>query len=556
MVSKKELIMISDEWKPKLYTVLKSGISVKQLKTEVSSGILVGIIALPLAIAFAIASGFSPDKGIITAIIAGFIISCLGGSRVQIGGPTGAFIVIVLSITAKYGYQGLLIATFMAGIILILMGLLRLGSLLKYIPQTLITGFTSGIAVIIFSTQVKDFLGIEGTDIPGEFLLKWLYYIENLNRINPWSLIIGLGTIAIILLLPKVTNKIPPAFAALIIMTIIAKAMKLPVETIFSKFGDLSFSVPQMMTFNVDLNTIQNLLPPAITIAMLGALESLLSAVVADSMIGGSHRSNVELIAQGIANIVSPLFGGIPATGAIARTAANVNNGGRTPIAGIVHAITLLIIYVVAMPIVKFIPMSALSGILIIVAWNMSEIKEFTNTMKINFYEALVLMTTFILTLLTDLTIAIPVGFVLSIILFMKRMSDSTEMTPLLTTHADNEKILSQEIGPFSKKIMVFEINGPMFFGSVHHLLSIEKQLHIYHQFLILRFRYVPIIDTSGLTKLKMILKQLEKQNVHVLFSGVNDKLKTKLTNNGILTEDKMFSELIEAVHYAEKKLE
>jgi SulP family sulfate permease len=448
-----------------------------------------------------------------------------------------------------------MIATFMAGIILILMGVLRLGSLLKYIPQTLITGFTSAIAVLIFSTQIKDFLGLAGTDIPDGFLMKWVYYIQNLKGINFWSLFIGLCTIAIIKFLPRLTNKIPPAFAALIIMTIFAKVLNLPVATIYSKFGNLSFSIPEVFSFHLDLSTIQNLLAPAITIAMLGALESLLSAVVADSMIGGSHRSNVELIAQGIANMVCPLFGGIPATGAIARTAANINNGGRTPIAGIVHAITLLIIYVVAMPIVKFIPMSALSGILIIVAWNMSEIKQFTNTLKINFYEALVLMTTFILTLLTDLTIAIPIGFVLSIILFMKRMSDSTEMTPLLTTHSDNGKILSQEIGEFSKKIMVFEINGPMFFGSVHHLLSIEKQLHIDHRFLILRFRYVPIIDTSGLTKLKMILKQLEKQNIQVLFTGVNQKLKDKLINNEILAEDKMFEELIEAVRYAEKSL-
>lgn len=547
--------MISENWEPKLFTVLKAGISAKQLKTEISSGILVGIIALPLAIAFAIASGFSPEKGIITAIIAGFIVSFLGGSRVQIGGPTGAFIVIVLSITNHYGYEGLLMATFMAGIILILMGILRMGSLLKYIPQTLITGFTSAIGVIIFTTQIKDFLGYTHGEIPDPFLLKWAYYIKNLKYINLWSLLIGLLTIAIIVILPRITKKVPAAFAALIIMTLITRLTNLPVDTIYSKFGDLSFSLPQPILFHPDLSIIKSLLAPAITIALLGSLESLLSAVVADSMIGGSHRSNVELIAQGVANIVTPIFGGIPATGAIARTAANINSGGRTPIAGIVHALTLLIIYVVAMPIVKYIPMAALSGILIIVAWNMSSIKEFSDTLKINYYEALVLVATFILTLLTDLTIAIPIGFVLSIILFMKRMADNTELTPLLTTHTDNGKILSQEIGSFSNSIVIFEINGPMFFGSVHHLLSIQKQMHRQHKYLILRFRYVPIIDASGLTKLKQVLKQMKRQNIEVLFTGVNDHLKNKLINNNVLEENKMFIELKEAVIYAEKQM-
>ncbi|MBI9099331.1 MAG: STAS domain-containing protein [Spirochaetaceae bacterium] len=547
--------MISEEWKPKLFTLLKDGINQKQLKRDISSGVLVGIIALPLAIAFAIASGVSPDKGIITAIIAGFIISFLGGSRVQIGGPTGAFIVIVSSIISRYGFNGLLISTFMAGIILIFMGILKMGSLLKYIPQTLITGFTTAIAVIIFTTQIKDFLGLTVTSVPDKFISKWIFYVQNLNNINLWSIFIGILTIVIIIILPRLTKKLPAAFAALIITTIIAKFGDLPVDTIFSKFGNLSFSVPRPVLFTLDFQTVKTLLAPAVTIALLGSLESLLSAVVADGMIGGRHRSNIELIAQGAANMLVPLFGGIPATGAIARTAANVNNGGRTPIAGIVHAVTLFLIYLVAMPIVKYIPMASLSGILILVAWNMSDMKEFVNIIKINIYEAMVLLTTFVLTLITDLTIAIPIGFVLSTILFMKRMSDSIELTPLLTINKENGEIFSQEIGAFSKEILIFDINGPMFFGSVHHLLSVRNQIHTDHKFLILRFRYVPIVDASGLKKLESVLKDFQKRNIPVVFSGVNNKLRKKFSTSSLLDDDLVFEDIHEALAYAENEL-
>jgi len=548
--------MISNEWQPKLYSLLKDGIPKQQVLKDISAGVIVGIIALPLAIAFAIASGVSPEIGIQTAILGGLIIALLGGSRVQIGGPTGAFIVIIASIITRYGFDGLLISTFMAGIILILMGVLRMGSLLKYIPQTLITGFTSAIAVIIFTTQVKDFLGLSGEGLPDAFLPKWGFYLRHLPAANLWSVLLGGVTILIILLVPRISKKIPPAFAALILTTLAAAVLKLPVETISSRFGELAFSIPRPAFFHLDAARVAELLAPAFTIALLGALESLLSAVVADSMIGGHHRSNMELIAQGAANTVLPLFGGIPATGAIARTAANINNGGRTPIAGVVHAVTLFLIYLVAMPVVRYVPMATLAGILMVVAWNMSEARVFINTLKINVYETMVLLTTFILTLLTDLTVAIPVGFVLSTILFMKRMSDAMEMNPLMTSKVNDQKIFSQEIGEYSGRIRIFELNGPMFFGSVHHLLNLRGNIRSDSSVLILRFRYVPIVDTSGLTKLEVFLKDLEKREIDVLFSGVNDRLRNKFLKAGLLDETRMFADISDTIRRAEELLE
>ena len=469
--------MNKNEWEPKLLTLIKEGFDKNQIKKDIISGIIVGIIALPLAIAFAIASGVSPETGLITAIIGGFIVSLLGGSRVQIGGPTGAFIVIIVSIIGRYGIEGLLISTFLAGIILILMGLFKMGSFLKYIPQTLITGFTGAIAIIIFVTQINDFLGLPNKTIPSNFIEKLIYYGQNISQTNFLSLLVGLSTILIILLIPRFTKKIPSVFIALVLITMITTIFKVPVETIGDRFSDISFQIPQFNLLNINLDIIIKLLPSAFSIALLGALESLLSAVVADSMIGGHHRSNVELIAMGIANTTVALFGGIPVTGAIARTAANINNGGRTPIAGIVHALTLFLIYLIAMPIVKFIPMSALAGILIIVAYRMSEPHVIINSLKINRYESAVLITTFGLTLLTDLTIAVPVGFMLSVILFMKRMADSVELNPLMFSKVNDQLIFSQELGEYDKRIRIVEINGPMFFGSVFHLQNIEEKL-------------------------------------------------------------------------------
>lgn len=547
--------MNKNEWEPKLLTLIKEGFDKEQIKKDIISGIIVGIIALPLAIAFAIASGVSPETGLITAIIGGFIVSLLGGSRVQIGGPTGAFIVIIVSIISRYGIEGLLISTFLAGIILILMGLFKMGSFLKYIPQTLITGFTGAIAIIIFVTQINDFLGLPNKTIPSDFIEKLIYYGQNIYQTNFISLLVGLSTILIILLIPRFTKKIPSVFIALVLITIITTVFKIPVETIGDRFSDISFQIPQFKLLNINLDILIKLLPSAFSIALLGALESLLSAVVADSMIGGHHRSNVELIAMGIANTTVSLFGGIPVTGAIARTAANINNGGRTPIAGIVHALTLFLIYLIAMPIVKFIPMSALAGILIIVAYRMSEPHVIINSLKINRYESTVLITTFGLTLLTDLTIAIPVGFMLSVILFMKRMADSVELNPLMYSKVNDQLIFSQELGEYDKRIRIVEINGPMFFGSVFHLQNIEEKLDNDYKFLILRFRYVPIVDSDALAKLKILLNDMKKKNIQVYFTGLNNSLKIKFIKQNIIKETSIFDTIDETLNTCHKKL-
>ncbi|MDC7232527.1 MAG: SulP family inorganic anion transporter [Spirochaetales bacterium] len=543
---------MTNEWTPKLISLLREGISAQQLKKDLSAGLIVGIIALPLAIAFAIASGVSPEKGILTAVVAGMVISMFGGSRVQIGGPTGAFIVIVLGILRDYGADGLLAATFLGGIILVLMGVLRLGQLLKYVPQTLINGFTSGIAVIIFTSQIRDALGLNAADIPDAFLEKWGYYLMHPGEANFLAVILTVLSLGIMIGLPRLTRKIPPAFAAILICSLITLAADLPVETIGSRFGDLSasFVKPALPRFGrADLKT---LLPPAFTIALLGALESLLSAVVADGMIGGKHRSYMELIAQGMANMVSPLIGGLPATGAIARTAANINAGGRTPVAGIIHALTLLLIYLVAMPVVKYIPMAALAGILIMVSWNMADFHGFISVLKINRYEAAVLLLTFCLTILTDLTVAVPLGFLLALILFMKRMADGVELTPLMQSKSEESRMFSRELGEIPEHVLFYELSGPMFFGSAHHLLKLSKDLQSSHSILILRFRYVPIVDASGLARLKQLVSDLSDRNIKVLFSGVNEELKAKFIRNGILQEVFIFETAAEALSYGE----
>ncbi len=541
------------EYTPVLFTRIKKGISPQQLSKDIVSGVVVGIIALPLAIAFAIASGVSPEKGIITAVIAGFIISALGGSRVQIGGPTGAFIVIIFGILEKYGTNGLLTATFMAGVILIIMGLLRLGALLKYIPRTLIVGFTTGIAIIIFTTQVKDFLGLSINDVPADFAGKWLSYLGSLDTVNPWAVLTGLLSVAVILVLQRINRKIPGPLAAILITTLLVFFLKLPVDTISSRFGSLSGSFPPAVLPELGLERVIFLFKPALSIALLGALESLLSAVVADGMIGSRHRPNIELIAQGLANIASPLFGGLPATGAIARTAANVKNGARTPVAGMVHSLVLLFIFLVAMPLVKYIPIPALSGILIIVSWNMSELKAFRRVFNINIYEVLVLLATFFLTLFADITTAILVGFSLSILLFMKRMSDSVNITPLVSTRRGDGTIFSEELGVVSDSILIFEVDGPLFFGSVAELLNIEKHLSSPHRIVILRMRYVPILDSTGLNRLHEINRELERKGIRLLVSGASETVKAKIINLGVLETDYVKSDIEAALKKAEE---
>ncbi len=539
-------------FKPKLLTLLKSGISKEQIFTDSLSGIVVGILALPLAIAFAVASGVSPDKGLITAIIAGFLISFLGGSRVQIGGPTGAFIVIVYGIVEKYGLNGLLISTILAGFMLIGFGLLRLGSLLKYFPYPLIVGFTSGIALVIFSTQIKDALGLEITKLPSSFTQKWLTYFEHLNAVNYASLTITLVTILVTVSFKKVTPKVPGAFIAIIAATVVVRVFKIPVTTIESFFGEIpthfSFSIPQFQ-----FSDLQYYFVPAMTIALLGGIESLLSAIVADGMIGVKHRSNTELIAQGIANIVTPFFGGIPATGAIARTATNVKNGGRTPIAGIVHAFTLLIIMLFLGKWAKLIPMSALAGVLIVISYNMSEWRSFYSILKGSFFDKIILLTTFILTVLVDLTIAIQVGVVLSALLFMKRMADISNKNIENTIDRD----ILEDYSQLPKGVSVYEISGPLFFASARKYAEMIEKTGINNRVIILRMRHVPFVDLTGIKNLKEVIISLQNEGILVILSGVSFSVQKDFEKYGILqliNHKGLFSSFESALDFATLK--
>ncbi len=507
-------------FKPKLFSLVKTGIDKKQITNDILAGIVVGIVALPLAIAFAVASGVSPEKGIITAIVAGFIISLLGGSRVQIGGPTGAFIIIVYGIIQQYGVDGLIIATILSGFILILMGTLKLGALLKYFPLPLIVGFTSGIAVVILSTQIKDALGLNIQNIPSEFIEKWIVYFQNIQNTNFTALTITVITILITIFSRKFTTKIPGSFIAIILITATVQIFNIPVATIETYFGSIPNNLHVTMP-NFELSRIPDLLIPALTIAMLGSIESLLSAVVSDGMIGGKHRSNTELIAQGIANIITPFFGGIPATGAIARTATNVNNGGRTPIAGIVHSITLLVIMLFLGQYAKLIPMASLAGILIVVSYNMSEWRSFRSIMKSSFFDIIVLLSTFFLTILVDLTVAIEVGVVLSALLFMKRMSDISEKR--IDNIVDTDLI--EDYSQIPNGISIYEISGPLFFASAKRYSEIIEEIGIKSEVLIIRMRHVSFIDNTGLHNLEDTLKILHKRNVFVILSGLNKEI-------------------------------
>ncbi|MDX1941224.1 MAG: sulfate permease [Saprospiraceae bacterium] len=523
---------------PKLFSILKEGYPKQQLLPDISAGVIVGIVALPLSIAFAIASGVTPDKGLITAIIAGFIISAFGGSRVQIGGPTGAFIVIVYGIVAQYGITGLTIATFLAGFILIVMGLARLGAVIQFIPHSLTVGFTSGIALIIFSSQIKDFLGLKMDTVPSEFIEKWRFYLENLHTINPYAAAIGIGTILITLYFSKITTKIPGSLIAIVLSTIVVQFGHLPVESIATRFGDIPSGIPVPTIPSIDFATVKNLIEPAFTIALLGAIESLLSAVVADGMIGGSHRSNQELVAQGAANIASSVFCGIPATGAIARTATNVKNGGRTPVAGIVHAITLLLIMLFVGKWAKLIPLPCLAGILAVVAYNMSEWRSFVAILKGPGADVLVLLATFLLTVLVDLTMAIEIGMVLAAFLFMRRMAQISNVKVI------NNQILQDELddpeatNKFSipKGVEVYEVNGPLFFGAAHNF---KESLNVIGkkppQILIIRMRQVPIIDATGLHNLKEVLKRLTTSGkTKVILSGVQPEVREIIAKTDI----------------------
>ena len=491
------------------------------------AGIIVGIVALPLAIAFAIASGVSPEKGLFTAVIAGFIISAFGGSKVQIGGPTGAFIVIVYGIVQQYGIDGLIIATFIAGVMLILMGLARLGSVIKFIPHPLIIGFTSGIALIIFSSQVKDFLGLQMGTVPANFIEKWGSYFKSFSSISIYASLIASVTVLIIVLWPKVTHKVPGSLIAILVTTSLAYYFHLPIETIGSRFGAIPSSLPHPVIPHIDFETVKNMIHPAFTIALLGGIESLLSAVVSDGMIGGNHKSNVELVAQGTANIFSSIFGGIPATGAIARTATNVKNGGRTPVAGIVHAITLLLIMLFVGKLAAFIPMATLAGILVIVAYNMSEWESFRSILKGPKSDTAVLLTTFFLTVLIDLTIAIEIGMVLAAFLFMRKMvkfSEVNVLTRQLTGGSEGEDFDPVSGHKIPKEVEVFEITGPLFFGAAHKFKDAIKYIEKTPKVLIIRMRKVPIIDATGIRTLEEVYKEAKHRGTRLILSEVHSE--------------------------------
>lgn len=526
------------EFTPKLVSLLKEGISRKQITKDVIAGIIVGIVALPLAIAFAIASGVSPEKGLITAVIAGLTISVLSGSRVQIGGPTGAFIVIVYGIVQTHGIGGLTIATFMAGFLIIGLGLARLGNYLKFIPYPLIVGFTGGIAIIIFSSQIKDFFGLEMGEVPADFVEKWKAYFLNFQKINWIAFLIAIITVLISLNFSKITSKIPGSIVAILLSTLVVYFFDLPVETIETKFGDIPNQI-SMPTFpDIDFATIQQLIQPAIAIALLGSIESLLSAVVADGMMGGTHRSNMELVAQGTANIFSGLFGGIPATGAIARTATNIKNGGRTPISGIVHAIVLLLIMLLLAPVAKLIPLSCLAGILVVVAWHMGEWHHFRALLKSNRMDVIVLLTTFFLTVFFDLIIAIEVGMILSSFLFMKRMSEATSiqnaMSYLKNEEGNADRLFEEELPDIPRGVLIYEINGPLFFGASQKFQEVIKDLKQEPEILILRVRHVPFIDATGINRLKEIYRNLHAIGTTIIISGANHDIKKEFLKMGI----------------------
>lgn len=541
-------------FKPKFFTVLKSGLTKKQIIDDILAGIVVGIVALPLAIAFAVASGVSPEKGLITAIVAGFLISVLGGSRVQIGGPTGAFIIIVYGIVEHYGIDGLIISTILAGIFLVIFGLLKLGALLKYFPHSLVVGFTSGIALVIFSTQIKDALGLPIEKVPSEFYEKWVVYFSNIGHINWMALSLTVITILITVFSKKITSKIPGSFLAIILITVVVSVFHIEVSTIETFFGAIPNSF-HITIPNFKFSELQHYIAPALTIALLGGIESLLSAVVSDGMIGGKHRSNTELIAQGIANIITPFFGGIPATGAIARTATNVKNGGRTPIAGIVHAITLLLIMLFLGQWAKLIPMSCLAGILIVVAYNMSEWRSFVSIVKGAYFDKLILLTTFFLTVFFDLTLAIEVGVLLSAILFMKRMSDISEKR--INNVVDTDLI--ENYSDLPKGLNIYEISGPLFFASARRYSEAIEEIGLKCKVLIIRMRHVAFVDQTGLHNLKDTIKILKNKNIIILLSGVNPEIKEKFEKyqvTALIPEELIFDHFRKATEKAREILE
>lgn len=524
----------------KLFSCLKT-YDKKTFMSDLMAGIIVGIVALPLAIAFGIASGVTPEKGIITAIVAGLVISLFGGSKVQIGGPTGAFIIIIYGIIQKYGFEGLTIATLMAGFFLVLFGLLRLGTIIKYIPYPIVVGFTSGIAVTIFTTQIKDLFGLTLPSNPSDFIEKWGVYLQNFNTIDPWCALIGVASVVVIAVTPRFSKKIPGSLIAIILMTIVALLLKnfagvLSIETIGDRFS-ISNELPAAQVPDMNWETIKSLVSPAITIAILGAIESLLSATVADGVIGDHHDSNTELVAQGLANIASPLFGGIPATGAIARTMTNINNGGKTPVAGIIHAVVLLLIFLFLMPLAKYIPMACLAGVLVVVSYGMCGWRSFLELMKNPKSDVTVLLITFFLTIIFDLTIAIEVGLIIACLLFMKRMSETTDVKAI-TEEIDLNQDAEFSTGNLDHLIIpqgveVYEINGPYFFGAGNKFEEIMASFGDRPKVRIIRMRKVPFVDSTGIHNLTNLCEMSKKEDIQIVLSGVREKVNGQLEHAG-----------------------
>ena len=543
--------------KPKLFEATKN-YSRQQLMKDIISGVIVAIIALPLSIALAIASGVTPECGLYTAIIAGFFISFFGGSRVQIGGPTAAFVVIIYGIVTDFGLDGLIVATILAGIILIIMGVCHFGALIKYIPYTITTGFTCGIGVSLFVGQIKDFLGLDMGAVPSEFIEKVSAYAAHITTTDLTTVLIGVLALAILIFFPKLTDKIPASLVAIIVTTLVVQLADLPVNTIGSVYGELSSRLPVPTLPVVNFKMIQKLISPAFTIALLAGIESLLSCVVSDGMIGDRHNSNAELIGQGLGNIFSGLFGGIPATGAIARTAANVKNGGRTPIAGIVHSITLLLILLILMPTAALIPMTTLAAVLIVVAWNMCDWKAFFRLMKkAPKSDIIVLVGTFLLTVIFDLVVAIEVGIVVSALLFMKRMAEVSDVKAWKyieqpdVTEGEAETLLA-----VPKEIRVFEISGPMFFAAADQLAYIDYKK--YTKFLIIRMRSVPAIDASAMRALHELADRAAKKKIRLIFSHVNEQPLSVMKKDGFydrIGADQFQPNIVDAIRFAESQL-
>lgn len=510
----------------------------EKFKTDLVAGIVVGIVALPLAIAFGIASGVSPTVGLITAIIGGFIVSAAGGCSVQIGGPTGAFIVIVYNIIANFGLEGLAVATFMAGLILVALGVFRLGTVIKFIPYPIVVGFTAGIALTIFSTQINDFLGLGLKSVPSEFLPKWGMYLTNLGNVDWTTLAVGLAALAIIIVTPKVSRRLPGALIAIILVTAVASLVPgIHVETIGDRFGSLPTDIPQPHGFELTMANINRLLPSAFTIAILGAIESLLSATVADGVTGSRTNSNTELIGQGMANIVVPFFGGIPVTGAIARTMTNITNGGRTPVAGIVHAIVLFLIFLFLMPLINLVPMSCLAAVLIVVAYNMSGWRTIRAILHNPKSDISVLAVTFLLTVIFDLTIAIEMGLMLAIILFLRRVMENTEIKVYSEQLdiAEGSETTVHEVLNVNPGVEVYEIDGPFFFGVATKFDEMMRTtLGRKPKVRIIRMRKVPFIDSTALHNLEILIKSSQEEGIHVVLSGVKENVRKSLVNAGI----------------------